>query len=496
MSTVDSSELARFRSIIERRLGLEVEDSKLAQLGEVLCRRAGPGGEPQAYLARLEDEPRAEELGAIAQELTVPETYFFRNADQFRAFDALVLPERQRCRRSERKLRFLSAGCATGEEPFSLAILAYAAAPAPAWDVSIRAVDVNPAVLRRARRARFSSWALRETPPEVQQRWFRREGRELVLDDAIRALVAFEQRNLAATDRDLWAKATYDAVFCRNVLMYLTPEAAKQLVSWIASALVPGGYLFLGHAETLRGLSTEFRLCHSHGAFYYQRAAGAPAAEPLAAAQPLEHPAAPAAIGQNWVEAIDHAAERIRSLTRPDTGTPVLASDVARHDLGLALEHLTHERFAQASQLISALPSGAREDADVSLLEAVLLVHAGDFARAESLCRRLLERNDLNAGAHYAVALCREGVGDRTGAVEHHEAAAFLDPDFAMPRLHLGLLARKGGDREQALRELGKAEVLLQREDPARLLLFGGGFNRGALIALCNAQLNACGGRE
>jgi chemotaxis protein methyltransferase CheR len=169
---------------------------------------------------------------------------------------------------------------------------------------------------------------------------------------------------------------------------------------------------------------------------------------------------------------------------------------VARYDLGLALEHLTHERFAQAQRLISDLPSGAREDTDVLLLEAVLLVQGGDLARAEGVCRRLLDRDDMNAGAHYVLGLCREGAGDRAGAVEEHEAAAFLDPGFAMPRLQLGLLARRSGDRELSRRELVKAQALLLREDSARLLLFGGGFNREALIALCGAQLDACGGRE
>ncbi len=141
----------------------------------------------------------------------------------------------------------------------------------PCWDVSVRGVDVNPASLERAVRARYSVWSLRETPLEVRERWFTAAGNDLVLDPRIQAAVSFEERNLAADDPELWAAGTYDVVFCRNVLMYFTPEKARALVARMAQAIVPGGYLFLGHAETLRGLSQDFHLRHTHETFYYQR---------------------------------------------------------------------------------------------------------------------------------------------------------------------------------------------------------------------------------
>ena len=93
------------------------------------------------------------------------------------------------------------------------------------------------------------------------------------------------------------------------------------------------------------------------------------------------------------------------------------------------------------------------------------------------------------------LALCRENNGDRDRAVERFRVAVYLDPTFAMPRLHLGLLARRVGDRDAARRELGQALVLLKREDASRLLLFGGGFSRTALIALCQSALLECGDR-
>jgi chemotaxis protein methyltransferase CheR len=140
------------------------------------------------------------------------------------------------------------------------------------------------------------------------------------------------------------------------------------------------------------------------------------------------------------------------------------------------------------------LPPAAARDPDVLLLSATLLVHNGQPGIAEETCRRLLAIDDLNAGAHYLYALCREASGDRTGAVEHDRLAIYLDPGFAMPRLHLGLLAKRAGDRDAARRELFQALALLRREDPSRILLFGGGFGRDALLALCGSALRECGG--
>jgi chemotaxis protein methyltransferase CheR len=122
-------------------------------------------------------------------------------------------------------------------------------------------------------------------------------------------------------------------------------------------------------------------------------------------------------------------------------------------------------------------------------LSAALLTHRGRWAEAEQTCHRLLDVDELSAGAHYLLALCCEGALDWPGALNHHQLAIYLDPGFAMPRLRLGLLARQAGDPAAAQRELRHAETLLQREDVSRLLLFGGGFSRDALIALCRTEL-------
>ena len=215
----------------------------------------------------------------------------------------------------------------------------------------------------------------------------------------------------------------------------------------------------------------------------------------------------------SWIETIQRASERIRALAcehdlgdddptpAPGGGPPVEpyaeAPPAARRlaaaapDLAPVMESLALERYAEALGLLHALPGDVAADPDSLLLRAALLTHSGRFDDAERACAELLDLDELNAGAHYLLALCREGRGDRAAAIDHDQVAVYLDPAFAMPRLHMGLIARRSGQAEVARRELGLALPLLQREDASRLLLFGGGFNRDTLTALCRAELGA-----
>ncbi len=509
--TLDAADVDRFRGLVARRLGLGFDDGKLDQLADVLRGRLEASGcaDAGSYLVRVESSGAGrEEWRALAEQLTVGETFFFRNSDHFRALAELVLPERVlQSEAGGGEVRVLSAGCASGEEAYTLAILARERLPGlgPAPRVRITGIDVNPAMIRRALRARYSSWSLRETPPDVRDRNFRQEGREFALRDEVRALAAFEERNLVEPDPAFWRPDAFDVVFCRNVTMYFPAEAARQVVDRIAGSLASGGYLFLGHAETLRGLSDAFHLRHTHGTFYYQRRREPASRAPSLSAAPAwseEVPARSAAglldSGTSWMDVIRRASERIATLAEGAERAPAdrAAAEAPRRtwDLGVVVELLRSERFEEAMKLLGALPGESARDPDAQLLRAVIQTNGGDLEGARRTCRELLEADEMNAGAHYLMALCLEHEGDRRGAREHDQAAAYLDPDFAMPRFHLGLLAKREGDPTAARAELGRALGLLGREDASRILLFGGGFSREALMDLFRGELRACGG--
>jgi len=247
--------LTAFKALVERRLGLALrpEDDRhhAALLVEFAALRGH--GPPRAL-----DEPSASELGWLADRLTVNETFFFRNTEHFAALTELVLPELLgRARAEQRPVRALSAGCASGEEAYSLAIALEALGAAP-HEISITGVDVSPAVIERARRARFSAWSLRATPDETRARYFARAGEQWVLASRVAERVSFELGNLIAGTGTFWTAGPYDLILCRNVLMYLAHACKQEVLARIHRQLSPDGRLVLGAAETVLGVSDAF----------------------------------------------------------------------------------------------------------------------------------------------------------------------------------------------------------------------------------------------
>lgn len=492
----------KFRALILARLGLNFDEDRLGYLAEILQNRIDETRLPMAeYLRRLEFDGAAAELTSLATKLTVPETYFFRNFDQFRAFRDITVPAAMVARNDTRKLKFLSAGCASGEEPYSIAMILMTMNLDPSWTWSVRGIDTNATVLKKARRGHYSQWALRETSPEDQRRWFRADNREFILDEAVRRAVEFKECNLADENYDIWEPQSYDVIFCRNVLMYFSTEQARKVLARISKSLRPGGFLFLGHAETLRGWSEDFHLRHTHQAFYYERKR----ADEIAHSEYLAHPAispgpvAAPSISDDWIQSIHRASERVEALSNEPPSAivpaPVSRALKAAPDMAPVFAMLRADRFTEALAYVQDMPKDAGNDPDVLLVEAMLLAHGGKTKDAESVCERLLLMDELNASAHHVLALCRETAADIEGAMEHDRIAAYLDPTFAMPHLHMGLMGRRTGNRDLGRRELAHALTLLKHEDSARLMLFAGGFNRQSMIELCESALKDCGGK-
>jgi chemotaxis protein methyltransferase CheR len=509
----DAEEVGVLRAFLLGRFGLTFDEGKSDFLASTMRRRVQAGGfeSPARYVARLASSPLQDpELCGLLEELTVTETYFFRERAHLQALVEEVLPNLMQARSAERSLRILSAGCASGEELYSVAILAKQTPALASWQISLLGIDINAAMIRKARQGRYSPWSLRGTPAELKERFFRPVGADFLVDDEVRKGALFEQRNLVEDAPSFWAPRAFDVIFCRNVTMYFSLKASRTVISRMARALAPGGYLFLSHTETLRGVSSDFHLRHSHEAFYYQvRSPAAPVSRPdfssteaawaATKQDPPESRGSPLTDEEgSWIDVIRGASERIARLadgeasspSDPPAAAPSGGQDLSRVSDALGL--LKEERFSQALERLAREPEGpSAPSPEVQLLRAVLLTNEGKLSESEAACRTLLQQDELNAGARYVLALCREHAGDFAGAAEHDETAAYLDPTFSMPRLHRGLLARRTGQLERAREEFERALELLEREDPSRLLLFGGGFGREALVRACRAELAA-----
>lgn len=456
-------DIAEFRELLSRWLGWTFDDKDVPQLESVLGERSSAGGVSRKdYLSRLGGGRWESEVAELAERLSITETYFFRHGEQFRALRQTVIPTRILDRDSNRVLRFLSVACSSGEEAYSLAIAGREARPTPDWVLSVTGVDANPAMLRKAGAARYSAWSLRETPPEVRGRWFHADEGCFQVNDEIRALVRFARNNVADDDGDLWMAGQYDVIFCRNLLMYLTRPVAASLIRRMTAALAPGGYLFLGHTDSLGSRPEGLEPQHDHQTFYYRRPVPSLSPPPLPRSAPLPEPHRPV--------------------------LPVTEEDAYNRAIGL----LSADRFAEALELMTSRLPGKPRSRD-TLLHGVLLVQTGRLDDAAVVARALVEVDGLNPDAHQLLGLCLEGGHAVDDAVAQYRLAAFLDPAFALARLRLGQLARRRGEDRPAAADLERALGLLSQERSERITLFGGGFGRMALTMLCRSELDACG---
>ncbi len=270
-TTVATEDLQRFGELVGRRLGLRLPWRPEGWLADLISNQAAYHHHESArtYLDHLDTDLDPAEADWLMQQFTVGESYFFRDPGQLRVFADVVVPRRMRAQVGSRGLRILSAGCASGEEPYTLAMLCREAVPEPEG-VSILGVDVSRSRLAKATDGRYSAWALRATPPELRDRWFRPDGTDWVLDQQIRRSVVFGEHNLVRDDANVWAPAGYDAIFCRNVLMYFTAESGDVLLARLAASLAPGGFLFLGQAETLRGFTPDLQPRTTRTSVYFE----------------------------------------------------------------------------------------------------------------------------------------------------------------------------------------------------------------------------------
>ena len=202
--------------------------------------------------------------------VTNNETYFFRETHQFDLLINQVIPERRSALRS-RPLRLLSAGCSSGEEPYSIAIALHnAGLPLAGISWEIDACDLNPERIARAQDALYAESSLRACDPEARQRYFTAEAGGFRLKEKYRRGVRCFHANLLAPNGALgWA--VYDAILCRNLLIYFSEDAFANLIGLFARSLVPGGYLFLGHSESLLDRKTPFVPAMVGGAVVYRK---------------------------------------------------------------------------------------------------------------------------------------------------------------------------------------------------------------------------------
>ncbi|MDO8273023.1 MAG: CheR family methyltransferase [Gammaproteobacteria bacterium] len=421
----DAALLDELAQLTVLRNGLRIRGDARDRFANILRERAAHLGYSslQDYRTFLVGKLAAEEWEELTRIFTSGETFFFRDHGQFDLMRLHLLPELIAVHRSDKILRLWSAGCASGEEVYSLAMLMDMLLPLPqhgGWDIRIFGTDIDSAAIAKARRGRYGKWSFRMIPPALQQRYFHLEGNEWILDERIRSMVTLRVSNLVDEPFPDSASELHDMdlILCRNVFIYFDPAAVSAVAAKLAATLHEGGYLLTAHTElighTVQGL--ESRL-FADGVGYkrvsYQSVIAPPASPP----------------------SISVAAGAWR------------APLVARSSVSIANK-------ASSATVQTAHPAPMAPSDEALLKEARVHADCGAFDKAEQMCHKALVANPLASAPYFLLAQLAQIKGDFELAKECLDKAIYLDPRFVAAYLELAALCERVGNmaRAQTLR--------------------------------------------
>lgn len=427
-----------------------------------------------AWIRSLQSAPLTkDQIEVLAGELTTGETYFLREQRGFAIVGEHILPELIRARReSGRRLRIWSAGCCTGEEPYSIAILLERMLPdLREWQVTILATDINPRFLRTAAEGTYGEWSFRDAPPWLRQNYFQPvAGHRYAIAPRIKERVRFAYLNLGEGGYPSLANDSHamDLIFCRNVLMYFSPETAARAVHNFYRSLVDGGWLLVGAVETSALLFSQFIAVPFEGATCYRKKELQPA------------PVSDCNTGTP-VSSVDE--QRAASLPLPPTSDPVVprpapaiepcdapaartqealqtsGNKAALYEEALAL--FERGRYVEAAEKLR-MSTAATRTAESLALMAKIHANLGELAEARRWADQAIAADKINSASHYLRAMILQEQDALDEALISLKRALYLAPDFILGHFALGNLERRQGKRKEARRHLTNALMLLR----------------------------------
>jgi len=374
--------LKQVAALVERESGIIVRDSQFTPLIAAL-ERTGWADDPGRFL-RLVSDPvdGASHMARLLDDLTVKETFFLRELEALRQIAWQELFDRAWAHGTE-NARIWSAGCATGEEAYTLAVLAWEAAGGKTPPVTIVATDISERALSLARTGEYRPRSTRQLEPSLRRRYFHQRDGQLLADERLRSLVTFARHNLVRDPVPPIGEPRFDVILCRNVLIYFDRATADRVMAALESALVPSGTLILGAADTLGRAARRLR----------------PLAAPAAATAPRATPANP-------------------TLAEPDraTGAPAIDEAPAIAD-AITDAGTADEVMAEAAALLAIDPLNA----SAHFLAGLAKLASGDPDAAVLALRKALYVEPYLAPAAFALGRAYESIGDRAAARQSYE---------------------------------------------------------------------------
>jgi len=415
------------------------------------------------------------QIETLARYLTVGETYFFREHKMFDALEKRILPPLIRSRaRLSKRLRIWSAGCCTGEEPYSIAILLTKMIPDhEEWNITIMATDINPQFLRKAREAVYRDWSFRGTPHWVKDGYFDRvDGGLYVLKQEIKKFVQFSYLNLVEDIYPSFYNEIHamDIIFCRNVLMYFTMEQIKRAGERFFKTLMNHGWLIVGSSEASHAYFPQYVNVTFPGAILYRK--DEDCREPFKIYIPESEP-----VKENLKEPIKTVPSKSGPVPTPVQSTPLKSESrrektvpektVSDNDSSLKkaerfYQKGFYEETIQSVDLHSVRSSG---NTDAMVLISKAFANQGRIKEALDWCNQAIGVNKLDPSFYHLKAVIYQEEGNIDQASAALKKALYLDPEFILAYFTLGHLTLQQGKTQESQKHFDNAFSLLETHD-------------------------------
>lgn len=483
-----ADQFERLRVLLKKFSGMDCPENRRDDLLQATALAAKFAGDvdTETILEKL-GEPGQEALRSVwISGFTIHETYFFRDAPQWNAIRQTVLPERIAARRVERTLKVWSAGCSTGDEAYTVAMLLDQMLPdAELWNIRIIGTDISGDVVQKARKGVYREWSFRQTPMHVRDQYFEPVGgNQWRISERLTKRVRFEHLNLKTGVYPSIMSGLFDLdlILCRNVLIYFARDEMDTAIRRMTECLAPGGFLALGPAEPSPPVGLPLELVASaNSAVYRQNAAKAGAVE--AAGLPRRFYAAPGLGGLEKPSVTDLLNAASLSMAQ-GTGLPPVQVDMP----GL------NQPKPKAAATQPATPvAGQPENALVSVKR---LAEAGQWEGVIEKATEQVRVDPLNADLQYLLGLAMKEKGRVAEAREALRKCLFINNRHWLGHLLLAGLWQRDSQDERAKSHLAAILKGLELKDPAEVLPDTDGMTVGRMRALADSQLKHLEGRN
>lgn len=481
----------RFKNFIKDRTGLYFRDNDLKDLDAVVAARMKVCGFETvfAYYSYLTtSEKREDELRELLNRLTINHTYFFRNEPQFKVLKEKILPELIERKLKERNsakaqkkpaIRIWSAGCSTGEEPYTAAMLIIDIIPdLENWGIEILATDASTEAIERARMGIYSMNSMRLVDDYYKSRYFTEranavQDERFKIGDEVRRMVNFSYLNLV----DEEYPKEFDIIFCRNVTIYFDLEDTVRVMNKMERSLDEDGYLFIGYSETLQFISDKFKMINLEDAIFYRKTMPAEKVEKFIPP--------PASIK------IDKILEELSMAEfKAEEKAPQKAHSAKFEETLIRAIKAVHAKdYQEALSLIEEARIMEKSAVEPDYLAAEICANQARFNEARENIRKVLDKNAMFAPAYYLLgSICAEE-GNIEEGEKSYKKAIYLEEEFLLAHFSLANIYKEKGNIKEAIREYRNTLTILSKSKPYDIIAYSGGFNAAALSSVCRDNI-------